>query len=234
MNWYEEKQEARRQRIEERATKLRKEAEAKSAEGWKRLEAIPFGQPILVGHHSERSDRAYRARAIGKIDKAIELDRKAEELQQRAESVGTSGISSDDPDAVSKLDDKLAKLLESHAIMVERNKEARQLGHPKPYPAYMLTNSNANIRRIRERITSLQRARTAPPMDAKHGNGWMMYEDKEANRIVIRFDKRVNPEVVKALRSCAFLWSPTRKEWVRKNVNARYAIDRIYKTLTAL
>lgn len=62
MNSYEERQEARRERYLERAEKAR----AESSEGWQRVremsDAIPFGQPIHVGHHSEKGDRAYRAR----------------------------------------------------------------------------------------------------------------------------------------------------------------------------
>jgi Domain of unknown function (DUF3560) len=58
MNAYEEKQEAKRERLLERSKKLRAESAAKFDAGTKALEAIPFGQPILIGHHSERSDRA--------------------------------------------------------------------------------------------------------------------------------------------------------------------------------
>ena len=59
---------------------------ALQAQGRKALEAIPFGQPILIGHHSERSDRKFRARATGKISKAFELAHQADHLEQRAEA----------------------------------------------------------------------------------------------------------------------------------------------------
>jgi hypothetical protein len=63
MNWYEEKQEAKRERLEARAERLRQVGAAKVESGMERLRAIPFGQPILVGHHSEKRDRNYRAKA---------------------------------------------------------------------------------------------------------------------------------------------------------------------------
>lgn len=234
MNTYEEKQQAKRERLLARSAKLRAQADAKFKDGSKALAAIPFGQPILVGHHSEQSDRAYRRRAVGKIDKSFELSKQADELEAHAETVGTGGISSDDPDAVVKLEDKLLKLEETHATMVERNREARENGQEKPHPTWQLSNSNANIRRIKDRIASLEHRRAAPPMDAKHGNGWTMYEDKEANRIAIKFDERISPELVKSLRSYGFLWSPLRKEWVRRAVNSRFAVGRIYQILSAL
>ena len=57
-NEYEEKQERKRQRYLDRADK----AEAESAERGKRVrqisDMIPLGQPILVGHHSEKRHRA--------------------------------------------------------------------------------------------------------------------------------------------------------------------------------
>ena len=38
------------------------EGRAKVAAGDKALSVIPFGQPILIGHHSEKRDRNYRRR----------------------------------------------------------------------------------------------------------------------------------------------------------------------------
>src|SRR3954467_2031862 len=102
MNWYEEKQEAKKQRLQKRVAKIRVEAEEKSKAGWDALQAIPFGQPILLGHYSARGDRAYRSRAIGKIDRSVEMQKEADALAAKAESIGAGGISSDDPEVVAK------------------------------------------------------------------------------------------------------------------------------------
>src|SRR5882757_8325901 len=99
MNRYEAKQEARRARLEARAEKAAAEAQAQ----FKRVDAIssmiPFGQPILVGHHSEKRHRADTGRIRKGMDKGVEGTRRADQLQQRAAAVGTAGVSSDDPDA---------------------------------------------------------------------------------------------------------------------------------------
>jgi hypothetical protein len=48
------------------------------------LDAIPFGQPILVGHHSAGRDRRYRDRAQNLMARAVEEGKKAQEHQRRA------------------------------------------------------------------------------------------------------------------------------------------------------
>ena len=83
---------------------------------------IPFGQPILVGHHSERSDRAYRARITRRYEQSFEAGQKADYYAQKAASVGLGGISSDDPDAIEKLREKLAAMEAEQALMVAANK----------------------------------------------------------------------------------------------------------------
>lgn len=74
---------------------------------------IPFGQPIIVGHHSERRHR----RAIERIDRAmgaaVENGRKAEAMATRADEIeaqAARSIYSDDADAVERLREKLAAL----------------------------------------------------------------------------------------------------------------------------
>lgn len=119
---YYERQEARRDRLEARAEKLRREADARSKAGWDALHAIPFGQPILVGHHSEKRDRAYRAKATGNIDKSVMLNREAGEAEAIAANIGNGGISSDAPDAIARLRERIAELEARQARMKAANK----------------------------------------------------------------------------------------------------------------
>lgn len=112
MNSYEMKQEARRARLEAAAERARARAAAayKRADLREEASGIPFGQPILVGHHSEGRHRAAIRRADNAMRRSIAEDKRAGELAARADAVGTGGISSDDPDAVAKLREKLAGL----------------------------------------------------------------------------------------------------------------------------
>ncbi len=131
MNWYEEKQERKRERLEARAERLKTLAEGRIKSGMDRLRAIPFGQPILVGHHSEKRDRNYRRKAGNSIDKGMELNKLAGEVAARAASVGTGGISSDDPDAVKKLKLELLAVETAHEQMAAVNAAWRKAGKPK-------------------------------------------------------------------------------------------------------
>lgn len=127
-NPFEKKQQARRERLEAAADR----AEARADSAYKRADmseaatGIPFGQPVLVGHHSERRHR----RAIEKADRAmrasIEESKRAEELRSKAAAVGTAGISSDDPDAIAKLTEQLEKAEKTQELMKAANKIIRR------------------------------------------------------------------------------------------------------------
>ncbi len=69
---YEERRQEKLERYQELADKNLKKAEDEFDQAHKMAEVIPFGQPILVGHHSEKRDRNYRKRIDNKMRKAIE------------------------------------------------------------------------------------------------------------------------------------------------------------------
>ena len=115
MNHYEAKQEARRARLEAAADRAGQRAEAayKRADLREEVSGIPFGQPVLVGHHSERRHRAAIERADNAMRKSIEESNRARDLAAKAAAVGTGGISADDPDAIQKL---TAEISEAKAL----------------------------------------------------------------------------------------------------------------------
>lgn len=130
MNPYERKQEARRQRYLDRAERLDKEAADKHAQAREMASHIPFGQPILVGHHSEKRDRNYRGKINRTFEKAFEAHDTAKHYQGKASSVGKAGISSDDPDAVVKLRAKIEGAEASQATMKAVNAAWRKAKRP--------------------------------------------------------------------------------------------------------
>jgi hypothetical protein len=182
---YEEKQEARRERYEDLADRRKRESEAALALARRMADVIPFGQPILIGHHSEKRGRASRNRIHNKYGKGFEALKKSEHYASKAASVGKAGISSDDPNAVEKLREKLAKLEERQAMMkavnaahkkfqkdpatldksalsdslkaTVRNYTPAYSWEPHPFAPYQLSNLSANIRTIKGRIEQLKR-----------------------------------------------------------------------------
>lgn len=116
-----------------RIARLRNAADSADARGnaaWKRSDqmasVIPFGQPILVGHHSEGRDRRFRDRIHRLMYRGIEEHNKAKHLRTRAEAAEDNrAIMSDDPIADRKLAEKIAKLEAFQKRMVEVNATIR-------------------------------------------------------------------------------------------------------------
>jgi len=132
MNYYEEKQEQRRERLRDRAAAADAEASSRFKSADAATAGIPLGQPILVGHHSEKRHRAALARQDTNMRKGIEASDKAKRLRGRAHSVGLGGISSDDPEAVDKLHVKLNRFKKLQAHMKAINASWRKAGKPDP------------------------------------------------------------------------------------------------------
>lgn len=243
MNKYEQKQADRRERLQDRANKAATESAATYAAARKRGEAIPFGQPILIGHHSERRDRSFRAGINRMTEKSFELLDKAKHYEQKAASVGTGGISSDDPDALVKLRAELAECETNQERMKAANKAIRTGKTPEKqipalvalgfseataqsllkgdhcrrvgFPAYMLSNNNANMTRIKKRIQELEARRSREAVEVET-EGYTYREDVEENRVMFEFDGKPEQEVRDLLKRNAFKWSPSRNAWVRQ------------------
>ncbi|MFV1535196.1 DUF3560 domain-containing protein [Phaeobacter sp. A90a-4f] len=124
MNSYEEKQQARRARLEAAADRAEARADShyQRADLREEVSGIPLGQPILIGHHSEGRHRRAIARADSAMRKSIDEGNRAKDLRAKAASVGTGGISSDDPDAIRKLSKKLDRLEEKQVKMKAANR----------------------------------------------------------------------------------------------------------------
>lgn len=254
MNEYERKQEARRKRLIARAERANAQSDQYYQASRDAVAHIPFGQPILVGHHSERSHRNTLARSHRYMDKCCEKADEAKELRARADAVGTGGISADDPDAVAKLRKKLEDLEVAHSQMKVINKVIhRHQGHGERaaalaalgyapdqvekllkkdpmgcvgFPSYALKNSNANIRRVRMRIAELEEARGNVYTEREHGP-LRIVEDPEVNRIRIFFPDKPNADVRATLKRRGFRCAFSHPDfpWQRKlNNQGRYAV----------
>ena len=257
-NTYEDKQAARKARYEELAEKNQARAgrEFHKADLREEVSGIPFGQPILVGHHSERRHRNAIERADNAMRRGIEADSKAGYYADKAASVGKSGISSDDPEAVTKLREKLATLEARQERMKDMNKAWRAFNKKPTAPAtakllaalgdsdrvlverftpeyswqkgpaesFQLSNNNANMTRIKQRISDLERAASTEPAADIEGNWYRLIENVEENRIQLIFPGKPSANIRRDLKKNGFRWSPTNGAWQRHLTNAgRYA-----------
>jgi hypothetical protein len=117
---------------------------------------IPFGQPILVGHHSERGHRRAidkmhnaTAKAYGATQYAETLDRRADHVERRPT------IQASDSDAVEQYREKLAKLTAQREQIKATNNAWRKFTKSKDAaPLHALGFDDAAITRMSERIAT--------------------------------------------------------------------------------
>jgi hypothetical protein len=101
-----------------------------------------------------------------------------------------------------------------------------------------LANNNANMKRVEERIKTLEdkehRATTVGQESLQFKGGEIIY-NHEADRIQIKHDTKPSPEIISLLKSNGFKWSPSQGVWQRQlTANARWALKHyIYPKLTA-
>ena len=189
---FEERRQNRKDRYEELAEKNRQQSEERYEAAKVIGNRIPMGQPILIGHHSERGHRADLKRIDNNMRKSVEHNAKARYYEDKAQTIENDRtIYSDDPNAIQKLKQRLADLEEYQAWMKTINKLCRfkkltdeqiaeqledkyglstsgiqkllnsQYSYEKRgFQSWRLSNNNASIRRIKERITQLEKAET--------------------------------------------------------------------------
>lgn len=90
---------------------------------------IPFGQPILVGHHSERRHRNAIRRADSAMRRSIEHSDMSRHHAAKADGIErqlNNSIFSDDPDALEQLEAKIAKLEREREVNNAVNKIIRR------------------------------------------------------------------------------------------------------------
>lgn len=226
---YEQKRNARYQRLLNAAAKAAQESASLTQQASDMASIIPMGQPILVGHHSESRDRNYRNRIDNKFRKGYELAKRAEELKSRAASIASNNaIYSDDPTAVTQLKEKIAALEAKQEHMKATNKAVKQgnraalvsLGHapslidqwldpaPMPWPgkgyaAFELTNNSATIRATKARLEKVEKQQATPDKDEMIGEIKIEWRASE-NRIRILYPGRVDTATFKALRAAGY------------------------------
>lgn len=130
---YEERKEARIERLKERAKKAQSRSNAYYEHSHKLVEHIPFGQPILVGHHSEGRHRRTLERSNNYMRKSVNESSKAQYYAKRAKAAeNNTAIFSDDPEAITKLKEKLAGLENCQKMMKDANRIIRKHKNVSP------------------------------------------------------------------------------------------------------
>ena len=249
MNDYEQKKQDRIDRYLERAGKTPAQSDAYAKQSHDMASIIPMGQPV----HGA-ADRRYRDKIGKKMEQSIAADEKAAYYERKAEAAeNNTAISSDDPEAVTKLREKLEKLQTKQTFMKNLNAYYRKYGTCRgcgglndeqadrydqavkdgppwcnvPFESFMLSNNNAEIRRIEKRLKSLTEARELGYTGWEFDGG-RVEANEDDNRLQIFFDEIPSEEVRKELKGRGFKWARSVGAWQRQlSDNAIYAASRI-------
>lgn len=84
---------------------------------------------------------------------------------------------------------------------------------------YSLSNSNANIRRMRERVEEMQKKEDTPTTEREFDGG-MLIDNCDADRIQIDFDEKPDDTMRAKLKGSGWRWAPSVMMWQRKRTNA--------------
>jgi hypothetical protein len=251
MSDYESKRAERVERLRARAARLERAADAAHERAQSIADRIPMGQPVLVGHHSQRKHERDLERINGGFARAVQFREQASAARRRATAIESSrAISSDDPDAIAKLREKLAKLDGDRARMVAANKAIRskdprgalaslgfspnaveQLLTPDfagrlGFPDYALRNAAGEASRVRKRLGELETRAAAPAPAALEVPGARIEEAE--NRVRIVFADRPSEATRAALKAAGFRWAPSVGAWQRHASEAAwYAARRL-------
>ena len=194
-------------------------------------DAIPFGQPILVGHHSERHARRDQERIHNNMAKGCELSDLSEHHESKADGIQHQldrSVFSDDPDAIEALEARIAENeaerdkmkninslyrkgdaagLAALGLNLETLREKLKTAYSwekRPYPSYSLTNLGARIRTDRERIKQIRtvQKRQAAAQDSPNGITFTYVGEY----VRVTFAEKPERETLNTLKAAGFWW----------------------------
>ena len=193
-----------------------------------------------------------KEKQINAWNKNMQEYREIQNILEKIKGIGTAGISSDDPEAIQKLKEKLLHLEEAQEnkkavnVYYKKNKTLKgcnilteeeqndltdymeRQNITKPYSSFELSNNNANIKRVKERIKELEQKATDTTLKGWTFENGSIVANRELNRLQILFDEKPDEELRTKLKRNGFKWSSRQGVWQRLlNRNAIYAAEQI-------
>jgi hypothetical protein len=228
----------RRDRLERKLEKRREwagKAEDRSASAYagahRIADGIPFGQPILVGHHSEKHARRDADRIYRGMEKGHDEHKLADHHRSAAAGLAQAldkSIFSDDDDATSALTARIAEREAEREQMKQVNKLYRKgdaaglaalglsldtlrekvaaVGYScvtAPYAAYELQNIGGRFKADRDRLAQLTREREAHTK-AEDAGGMLITRYPEHDVCSVRFAEKPARDILDDLRGANY------------------------------
>jgi len=190
------------------------------------------------------SNRKKLDTAHKRMTEMSEWNTRAIKAMKKAVAPGRFAISADNPEAVdllqnkidaavenqermkgvnkilrSKLSDeeKIAKVESDHGLKPSTTKALMEpdFAGREGFAGYELTNNNANIRRMKQRLEDLKKKREDVTFEAE-GKEATVTDNVEDNRVQLFFDGKPSDEIRKKLKANGFRWAPSVGAWQRQ------------------
>ena len=244
----------------ERAYRLAERYSKKMAEYYNKESSIGMMCPSILVSGGSNFPVKKKERQVAAWDRNHQFYEQVQGILTKIENIlyGREIIKSDDERAIEKLEEKLEDMKNLQEQMKAANKairmkdteagndRLREMGYSEKaikelrepdycgrvgYPSYALTNNNANIHRVEERLKRLKAVKEKGSSEQEYKT-FKAAENTEAMRYQIIFDGKPEAEIRDVLKSNGFRWAPSQGAWQRQiTTNGRYAFNRVIEKL---
>lgn len=244
----------------ERAYRLAERYSKKMAEYYNKESSIGMMCPSVMISGAGNFPVKKKERQLAAWERNHEFYQYVQGILAKIENIlyGREIIKSDDERAIEKLEEKLEDMKKLHEDMKAANKalrlkdkeagndQLREMGYSeesieelrKPdylgrvgYPNFQLSNNNANIHRVEERLKRLKAVKERGSSEQEYKT-FKVVENTEAMRYQIIFDGKPDAEIRTLLKSNGFKWAPSQGAWQRQiTSNGKWALKKVVEEL---
>lgn len=231
---YEERKQAKIDRLENAAYNARKGANEACARSYNLTKDIPLGQPNIRGALTGTLNKSRQA-----MDKSCKLSDKADYLESKLQATENNyAISSDDPNCLEKLQEKIDGLKEEQTFAKALNAYYRKNGtckgfkdltdeqaekwdkrskesfswEQRPFPSYELTSINNKIKMAEKRIAEIKAVEQLPEELIEY-DFCEIESNAETNRVTIKFYDKQPDEIIQKLKMHGYKWAYSEGKW---------------------
>lgn len=244
----------------ERAYRLAERYSKKMAEYYNKESSIGMMCPSVMISGAGNFPVKKKERQLAAWERNHEFYQYVQGILTKIENIlyGREIIKSDDERAIEKLEEKLEDMKKLQEDMKAANKalrlkdkeagndQLREMGYSeesieelrKPdylgrvgYPNFQLSNNNANIHRVEERLKRLKAVKERGSSEQEYKT-FKVVENTEAMRYQIIFDGKPDAEIRTLLKSNGFKWAPSQGAWQRQiTSNGKWALKKVVEKL---
>lgn len=244
----------------ERAYRMAERYSKKMAEYYNKESSIGMMCPSVMISGAGNFPVKKKERQVAAWERNREFYQYVQGILAKIENIlyGREIIKSDDERAIEKLEEKLEDMKKLQEDMKAANKalrlkdkeagndQLREMGYSeesieelrKPdylgrvgYPNFQLSNNNANIHRVEERLKRLKAVKERGGSEQEYKT-FKVVENTEAMRYQIIFDGKPDAEIRTLLKSNGFKWAPSQGAWQRQiTSNGKWALKKVVQKL---